>query len=81
MTEREKRNLIPEENLYTELELLVYGHFHEDEDDLGFKATRWVAWSEVEQVPSDEDGGGGAEAFDMLTSFVDDAKSLLHPES
>ena len=78
MTERERRNRFPEEDIYSEVELLVHGHFHEDEDDTGFKATRWVPWSEVDQVEAEEDDEPPPkEAFLMLSNFVANAKPFL----
>ena len=74
MTERERRNLVLEEDLYAEFEVLVYGHFHEDDNDNGFKATRWVAWSEVEQA---DEGDGADEAFRLLNGFLESAKAML----
>ena len=72
MGERERRNPLPDHELYPESEFLVYGHFHEDEDDLGFKATRWVQMSEIEEV---DDGAGMRDAFDMLETMLDKAKT------
>ena len=82
MTERERRNQVPDEDLYSESELLVYGHFHEDESDNGFKATRWVPWTEVELVVSEEgpeEWRSAAEAFGMLEEFIEGARSMLVP--
>ena len=72
MGERERRNRVPDDELYIESEFLVYGHFHEDDDDLGFKATRWVQMSEIEQVDY-----GMKEAFDMLQTMLEGAKEHL----
>ena len=36
------RNEIPEEDLHVEMDYLIFGVFKADEDDEGFKATRWV---------------------------------------
>ena len=77
MGERERRNPLPDHELYPESEFLVYGHFHEDDDDLGFKATRWVQMSELEQV---DDGAAVKEAFSMLEAMLDGAKSSFIPE-
>lgn len=78
MGERERRNPLPDHELYPESEFLVYGHFHEDDDDLGFKATRWVHISEVEQV---DDGAGVKEAFDMLEALLEGAKLSFTPDN
>ena len=67
---RERRNKVPDEDLFTEAELLVYGHFHEDDEDNGFKATRWVSWQEVEQCPTEHARGSAVEAFEMLTGML-----------
>ena len=55
MTEREKRNEVPEEDLYTETEFLVYGAFHEDDADEGFKATRWLSAKKLQDLDDFKD--------------------------
>ena len=64
--------------MFAEFEVLVYGHFHEDESDNGFKATRWVPWTEVERVENEEgEEAAPEEAFTMLGDLLESAKGML----
>jgi len=65
MTPRERRNLVPEEELQIETEFLVYGSFREDRADEGYKATVWLSTSDL--TPLDD-------AFD---DALDELESLL----
>ena len=63
LTERKKRNDIPEEDLHVGMEYLIFGIFKEDPDDEGFRATRWVLGEEARAADDFEDGLDGLEAL------------------
>jgi hypothetical protein len=55
MTARARRNEVDVSDLSTDAEFLVFGHFTEDEDDEGFKATRWLPAADVCDLPEFEE--------------------------
>ena len=59
LTERIRRNEIPEEDLHVEMDYLIFGVFKADEDDEGFKATRWVSGQEALKADDFEKGLNG----------------------
>ena len=65
MTPRERRNVVPEEDLLLDSEFLVYGSFREDPADVGFKATMWLSTTDLTPLKADFD-----EALDALESLL-----------
>lgn len=53
MTERQKRNEVPEENLIQQTEILTRGRFSEDPSDEGFVTTRWLSIDEFQYLDAD----------------------------
>ena len=51
LTARARRNELDISELSIGAEFLVFGHFTEDEDDEGFKATRWLPAADVCDLP------------------------------
>ena len=51
LTVRERRNEVDVSDLNSAAEFLVFGHFAEDEEDEGFKATRWLPAEDVSTRP------------------------------
>ena len=80
MTERERRNELIEADLYCEPEFLVFGSFREDDDDHGFKATRWLPATDLEGVVTDGDGSGVQAAVGMLEELVEGLRTVLADE-
>ena len=71
MTERQRRNEMPDEDLFPDSEILVFGRFKEDDGDEGFLATRWVRSVDMDDL----DG-----ALSMLEDLVGNVRSMLVPE-
>ena len=65
MAPRDRRNLLPEEDLLLESEFLVFGSFREDHADEGFKATVWLPTSDLTPLKAEFD-----EALDALESLL-----------
>ena len=65
MAPRDRRNLVPEEDLLLESEWLVFGSFREDHADEGFKATVWLPTSDLTPLKAEFD-----EALDALESLL-----------
>ena len=65
MTPRERRNVVPEEDLLLESEFLVFGSFREDHADEGFKATVWLSTTDLTPLKDDFD-----DALDALESLL-----------
>ena len=75
LSERERRNERTEADLYDETEFLVFGSFREDTEDEGFKGTRWLPATELEDVVTGQDGSGVQDAVRMLDELVNGLKS------
>ena len=60
LSEREKRNEIPESDRTGDAEVLLLGLFKEDADDEGFKATRWLPLGDAAPVLGAQPRGAAA---------------------
>ena len=70
-----RRNEIPEEDLNVEMEYLIFGIFKEDDDDEGFRATRWVHGDKAREADDFEEG------LDGLEALLAGARKTLLPDS
>ena len=76
MSERARRNEIPEHEMIPGAEILVRAEFREDENDDGFTTTRWASLDELATADKNEI----EEALDGFETWLAHVRQLLLEE-